>query len=64
MPQPDPGQTGHTPPSSSATSSGPGTAPTPSLDSDPVAESARSLGAQPKAAAVVRDAMAAQPGTP
>eukprot|EP00969_Alexandrium_andersonii_P176229 7792609-Alexandrium_andersonii.AAC.1 len=64
MPQPCPGETGHTPPSSSATSSGPGTAPTPSLDSDPGAESARHLGAQPKASSVVRDATGAQPGTP
>eukprot|EP00969_Alexandrium_andersonii_P083712 3693088-Alexandrium_andersonii.AAC.1 len=64
MPQPYPGDTGHAPPSISATSSGPGTAPTPSLGSDPGAESARRLGAQPKASAVTRDAMGAQPGTP
>eukprot|EP00969_Alexandrium_andersonii_P140166 6200479-Alexandrium_andersonii.AAC.1 len=64
MLQPDPSDAGAAPPSSSTTTSGPGTAPTPSLGSDPGAESARRLGAQRKAAPIVRDAMGAEPGTP
>eukprot|EP00969_Alexandrium_andersonii_P007474 325520-Alexandrium_andersonii.AAC.1 len=64
MSQPDLSETGATPPSSSTSMSGPSTAPVPSLDPDPGAESARRLGAQPKASPVARDAMAAQPGAP
>eukprot|EP00969_Alexandrium_andersonii_P013614 594122-Alexandrium_andersonii.AAC.1 len=71
MPAPSPPETGHTPPSSSATTSGPGNAPSLSLASDPASTaspesvaSAQQLGARAKAAAFLRDPLGAAPGTP